>query len=45
MLERADMNEIRALLGHFPGPDLEAGTAAAARQSQLTKPEGSLGRL
>ena len=45
MLERADMNEIRALLGHFPGPDLEAGTAAAARQAQLTKPEGSLGRL
>src|SRR5438445_10597022 len=32
-------------MGHLPGPDLEAGTAAAARQAQLTKPAGSLGRL
>ncbi|MEM7223397.1 MAG: nicotinate-nucleotide--dimethylbenzimidazole phosphoribosyltransferase [Pseudomonadota bacterium] len=37
--------EIRALLAELPGPDLEAGTAAATRQSQLTKPAGSLGRL
>src|SRR5438045_6355038 len=38
-------DEIRALLSQFPGPDLTAGTAAAARQAQLTKPAGSLGRL
>ena len=41
----ADLDEIRALLTHLPGPDLEAGTAAASRQAQLTKPAGSLGRL
>jgi nicotinate-nucleotide--dimethylbenzimidazole phosphoribosyltransferase len=41
----ANLNEIRALLTHLPGPDLEAGTAAALRQAQLTKPAGSLGRL
>jgi nicotinate-nucleotide--dimethylbenzimidazole phosphoribosyltransferase len=41
----ANLDEIRALLAHLPGPDLEAGTAAAARQAQLTKPAGSLGRL
>jgi nicotinate-nucleotide--dimethylbenzimidazole phosphoribosyltransferase len=41
----ADLGEMRALLGHLPGPDLEAGTAAALRQSQLTKPAGALGRL
>src|SRR5215470_571639 len=41
----ANLNEIRAMLPHLPGPDLEAGTAASARQAQLTKPAGSLGRL
>ncbi len=41
----ASLDEVRGLLAHFPGPDLEAGTAAAARQAQLTKPAGSLGRL
>ena len=41
----AHLDEMRALLAHLPGPDLEAGTAAAARQAQLTKPAGSLGRL
>jgi len=40
-----NLEEIRALLTHLPGPDLAAGTAAAARQAQLTKPPGSLGRL
>jgi nicotinate-nucleotide--dimethylbenzimidazole phosphoribosyltransferase len=40
-----DLDEIRALLTHLPGPDLEAGTAAALRQAQLAKPTGSLGRL
>ncbi|MBO0737335.1 MAG: nicotinate-nucleotide--dimethylbenzimidazole phosphoribosyltransferase, partial [Alphaproteobacteria bacterium] len=41
----ANLDEIRALLAHLPAPDLAAGTAAAARQAQLTKPAGSLGRL
>ncbi|MGA8757860.1 MAG: nicotinate-nucleotide--dimethylbenzimidazole phosphoribosyltransferase [Stellaceae bacterium] len=39
------LDEMRALLAQLPGPDLEAGSAAAARQAQLTKPPGSLGRL
>jgi nicotinate-nucleotide--dimethylbenzimidazole phosphoribosyltransferase len=41
----ANLDEMRALLTHLPGPDVEAGTAAAVRQAQLTKPAGSLGRL
>ena len=41
----ATLDEMRALLAQLPGPDLEAGSAAAARQAQLTKPPGSLGRL
>src|SRR3954463_14517484 len=41
----ADLDEIRALIAHLPGPDLEAGTAAAERERQLTKPAGALGRL
>jgi len=41
----ATLDEMRALMAHLPGPDLEAGTAAALRQAQLTKPAGSLGRL
>src|ERR1700756_1078559 len=41
----ASLDEIRALLAHLPGPDLEAGSAAATRESQLTKPAGALGRL
>jgi nicotinate-nucleotide--dimethylbenzimidazole phosphoribosyltransferase len=39
------LDEIRELLAHLPGPDLEAGSAAAMRQRQLTKPAGALGRL
>ncbi len=39
------LDEIRALLAHLPGPDLEAAAAASRRQAQLTKPAGSLGRL
>jgi hypothetical protein len=35
---------IRALLGHLPGPDLEAGAAAAVRGRQLTKPSGPRSR-
>ncbi len=41
----ATLDEMRALLRAMPGPDLEAGTAAALREAQLTKPAGSLGRL
>jgi nicotinate-nucleotide--dimethylbenzimidazole phosphoribosyltransferase len=41
----ASLDEIRALLTHLPGSDLEAGSAAAAREAQLTKPAGALGRL
>ena len=41
----ASLDEIRALFAHLPGPDFEAGTAAALRERQLTKPAGALGRL
>src|SRR5437016_14525245 len=41
----ASLEEIRPPLAHLPGPDLEAGTAAALRERQLTKPAGALGRL
>ncbi len=41
----ATLDEMRALMAHLPGPDLEAGTATAAREAQLTKPAGALGRL
>lgn len=34
-----------AALDRLPGPDAEARAGAAARQGQLTKPPGSLGRL
>ena len=30
----ADLDEIRALLAHLPGPDLDAGSAAATREAQ-----------
>jgi len=39
------LDEIRGLLAHLPGPDLDAGTAAPLRERQLTKPAGALGRL
>jgi len=41
----ADLDEIRALSAHLPGPDLDAGSLAATRQAQLTKPAGALGQL
>jgi nicotinate-nucleotide--dimethylbenzimidazole phosphoribosyltransferase len=37
--------DIAALLADLPGPDEAARTACLARESQLTKPEGALGRL
>jgi nicotinate-nucleotide--dimethylbenzimidazole phosphoribosyltransferase len=39
------LDEIRRLLAELPGPDDPSRTAAEARQSQLLKPPGSLGRL
>src|SRR3954447_20527175 len=46
MPERApQLDEIRGLLAHLPHPDLDAGSAAATRERQLTKPAGALGRL
>jgi len=41
----ANFNEMRQLLRELPGPDREAAAAAAAREAQLTKPPGALGRL
>jgi nicotinate-nucleotide--dimethylbenzimidazole phosphoribosyltransferase len=41
----ATLDEMRAIIGAFPGPDHEAGAAAASREAQLTKPAGALGRL
>lgn len=41
----ASMDEIRALVAGMPGPDAAAAAAAAAREPQLTKPPGALGRL
>ena len=39
------IDDIRAALATLPGPDREMAAAAAAREPQLTKPPGSLGRL
>jgi nicotinate-nucleotide--dimethylbenzimidazole phosphoribosyltransferase len=41
----ASFAEIRAVIAQWPGPDLPSGTLAAAREGQLTKPPGALGRL
>jgi len=38
-------DEMRRILRDLPGPDLEAQTKVVARQTELTKPPGSLGRL
>jgi nicotinate-nucleotide--dimethylbenzimidazole phosphoribosyltransferase len=38
-------DDIRNLVAQMPGPDKEARAAAAARQGQLVKPPGALGRL
>jgi nicotinate-nucleotide--dimethylbenzimidazole phosphoribosyltransferase len=40
-----DLDEIRALMAHLPGPDLAVGSEATLHQAQLTKPAGALGRL
>ena len=41
----ASLADFRALLADLPGPDAAAQAAAAARNGQLTKPPGALGRL
>ncbi len=41
----ASFDEMRRILRDLPGPDLEAQTKIVQRQTQLTKPAGSLGRL
>jgi len=38
-------DEMRRILRDLPGPDLEAQTHVVRRQTELTKPPGSLGRL
>ena len=39
------LDDVRQIMGDLPGPDREAAAAAAAREPQLTKPAGALGRL
>jgi len=39
------LDDVRQILTELPGPDVEAAHAAQAREPQLTKPAGSLGRL
>lgn len=41
----ASLSAFRALLNGLPGPDMAALEAARARNGQLTKPPGALGRL
>lgn len=41
----ASMDDIRRLINAMPGPDTAAAAAAAAREPELTKPPGALGRL
>jgi nicotinate-nucleotide--dimethylbenzimidazole phosphoribosyltransferase len=43
--ESAALDGFRARLKNLPGPDEASAEAARARQAQLTKPAGSLGRL
>ncbi len=45
MTDLTTFSQIRAVLRTAPGPDLSAHDAASARNGQLTKPPGSLGRL
>ena len=38
-------DDIRQLIAGMPGPDMAAANAVRARDKDLTKPAGSLGRL
>lgn len=42
---RRPLDDIRALIAAMPAADANAAAAVAARDAQLTKPAGSLGRL
>jgi len=44
-MQISSFKELRQLLHNLPGPDQAAADAARAREPQLTKPAGSLGRL
>lgn len=39
------LDDVRRILNALPGPDAQAAAAAQEREPQLTKPQGSLGRL
>ena len=41
----SSLDDVRRLMAALPGPDEAAAAAAAAREAQLTKPPGALGRL
>ena len=41
----ASFEEVRLLIDELPGPDYESQSAAAERESKLTKPKGALGKL
>jgi nicotinate-nucleotide--dimethylbenzimidazole phosphoribosyltransferase len=41
----SSLADVRRILAALPGPDTAAAAAAAAREPQLTKPPGALGRL
>lgn len=41
----ASFAEMRRIVSEFPGPDLDAAGETQAREGQLTKPAGALGRL
>jgi nicotinate-nucleotide--dimethylbenzimidazole phosphoribosyltransferase len=41
----SSLADLRQLCQELPAPDLDAASAVRARQAQLTKPAGSLGRL
>jgi nicotinate-nucleotide--dimethylbenzimidazole phosphoribosyltransferase len=41
----ASIDDLRTLLRRLPGPDAAAAEACRARDAQLTKPAGALGRL
>jgi nicotinate-nucleotide--dimethylbenzimidazole phosphoribosyltransferase len=45
MASATPFDDIRALLGNMPDADVEAVSKVRARDSQLTKPPGALGRL
>lgn len=42
---RNPLDDIRSLIAAMPGPDADAAAKTVARDAQLTKPPGSLGRL